>query len=764
MIFLGIKHYLLCVAFIFSVTASFAQSGIHGKIKDAQEKEIPYVNVLLNDLNSGKILGYSTSDTTGFYEIKFKEQTKNKKITFRSIGYSEKTIVLSDSVTELNVVLSEDDYFLKEVVVRPQAIRVKNDTTEYLVASFSDGTERAIEDVIKNLPGVDVQTDGKIYFKGKEIEKITLDQTDLFDSNYKLASKNVPAKYVSKIQAIENYHENRLLRNVANSDKVILNLSLKEDLDAKNLFGEMEGGAGYQDKYSVSSNLFSINRKYKIFDTFSVNNSEISTPFEQSDNMSTLYEYFDSYANSAVVSDYFDSFDSYGIKRSETQRKFNSFNAAYQLSEKIQLTGNLLFNLNKDNLTDSNKLLYYVDSLEINKVSSVENKPQTLLGVVKMKYDIRENAMLEYHGKFDLDSKKMTNNMSIPEAYSYYTNTKNEFFVNDLKLTLALKDSSAIIFNSGIFKNENSQQFRYVKIDNQVDEIDQYIRSDNLQYNMSVSYYNKNKTRFYYQLDAIFNHNEQKMQPSLLLKDDNIVSPEISLSNTAALLGLNATYKIGKSAFTFDSKLGYRKQNLNILDSDNRFEISPRISYQWMSENHKLSVFGAFSTGQLKIDDYLNYFSDYRNLNMGTNLFQTSNSISYGLSYFYFNTMNQSFFLLSYVNLKNKNLFVPKMEITPAMSYGSLVPGQNRDNQFLLINIKKYIDAIRHSVNIDNNLNYFEYANFVNSDSVRINKNYNTYTRISIKSVFSIPVNYTLGGIFRYNIFKTNTSNENHSR
>ncbi|GHT14337.1 hypothetical protein FACS189432_02160 [Bacteroidia bacterium] len=740
-------RFVLLLFLLFCATTAFPQLTLSGKITNVEGKPLPNVNVMIRESGHEKIYHFTSSDKDGVYTLIFNEDEKDKRIVFRILGYDEKTFNLSGVSFPLNVILTETNNVLNEIVIKPQAIRVKKDTTEYMVSSFSDGTEGAIEDVLRKMPGIEVSDNGDISFKGKSIEKIMLDDTDLFDKNYKLASKNVPAKFIDKVQAIENYHENRLLKHAENSDKIILNLSLREDINTQKPIGTIATAGGYENKYALQTNLLSMNKKLKLYDILDLNNSELSSPFSLEDNANTLYEEFDSYADAEVVNGYFDRVSNEGIKRAETKQEFNSLNWVYQPVKKLQLTGNLLFNKNRETFTDHERIFYYSDSLLIDNTSSIKKEPQTVYGSLKLKYDLKENMTLLYQGKYNADKKPMRNTLFIPDAYLYNTLGENKFMTHNLDLTMALKDSSALVFNTSAFSNWNLQQFDYYNMEDSTTEIDQRMKATTFQYNASVKYYNKNRNHFSYTLQAVFSLNDQD------------VNNTASLEDASALINVDMTYKSGKSAFSFTSGMGYRNQTLSSPEqqphTDKRFEFSPHLSYQLSLGNHGISLFGSYAQGKFSLLDYINYFTDYRGSRTGSNVYEYGSSISYGATYFYFKPQNQTFFLLSYIRSINKNMYANKTEITPVMNYSSLIPGQNRENQLLIINFKKYIDELRHGVNWENSLNYMEYSNAVNSDVLRKNKGLSTNSRFSIKSVFDWPVNYNLGVRFRYSAYKT---------
>lgn len=131
----------------------FSQTDLSGKITNTEGMVLPNVNIMIRDAGNEKIYAFTTSSKDGSYTLKFTGERSNKKLVFRLLGYNEKIVDLLSLSFPYNAVLTPTDQILNEIVIKPQAVRVKKDTTEYLVSAFSDGTERSIEDVLKKNAG-----------------------------------------------------------------------------------------------------------------------------------------------------------------------------------------------------------------------------------------------------------------------------------------------------------------------------------------------------------------------------------------------------------------------------------------------------------------------------------------------------------------------------------------------------------------------------------------------------------------------------------
>jgi hypothetical protein len=143
------------------------------------------------------------------------------------------------------MILTPKSISLKEVTVKPDPLRQKGDTLTHNLASFLGKGDVTLEDGLKRLPGVDVAQSGAISYMGKPISQFNIEGLDLLGGKYNLATRNIPADYVTNVEIVRNHHSRRVERDVP-SNEVSMNIKLSKKAKFKP-FGQEEVGAGYME-------------------------------------------------------------------------------------------------------------------------------------------------------------------------------------------------------------------------------------------------------------------------------------------------------------------------------------------------------------------------------------------------------------------------------------------------------------------------------------------------------------------------------------
>ncbi|QOG02714.1 carboxypeptidase-like regulatory domain-containing protein [Flavobacterium sp. MDT1-60] len=263
------KNILLFVIFLMT-SITFAQTvRFDGVIQDEQKNPLEMANIMAVNNGTKAMDSYGITNDKGKFQLTLKPNTSYMvKVSY--LGMKSKEIAISTNTENIvqNIVMDGAGIELEGVeIVREMPVSIKGDTIVYNADSFKSGTEKKLEDVLKKLPGVEVNADGEIEVEGKKVSKLMVEGKDFFDGDTKLGVKNIPADAIDKIQVLRNYNEVGALKGLENDqDNVAMNIKLKEG--KKNFwFGDATAGIGVAEldsRYIINPKLFYYSPKYSI--------------------------------------------------------------------------------------------------------------------------------------------------------------------------------------------------------------------------------------------------------------------------------------------------------------------------------------------------------------------------------------------------------------------------------------------------------------------------------------------------------------------
>ncbi|MEM9143077.1 MAG: carboxypeptidase regulatory-like domain-containing protein [Bacteroidota bacterium] len=258
----------ICLILLMVAGISHAQIALRGVVRDSLNEPLELANVIAINQATNGLESYGITDTKGAYKLKL-GKNGNYKIQISYVGMKTYTEILTTQEVDLTKDFTlEADNVLDEVeVIHKMPIRIKGDTLIYDADSFQNGSERKLEDIVEKLPGVEINEDGQIEVEGKVVNKLMVNGKDFFDGDTKLATQNIPAKAVDKIQVLRNYSEVGQLSGVTNNqDNVAMNIKLKKGKE-NFWFGTVMAGAGASpndELYVVQPKLFYYSPKYSL--------------------------------------------------------------------------------------------------------------------------------------------------------------------------------------------------------------------------------------------------------------------------------------------------------------------------------------------------------------------------------------------------------------------------------------------------------------------------------------------------------------------
>lgn len=273
--------YTLCL--VFTLASSLrVQTLIRGQVNDAASRQpLEAATVVLSSGDSSAPVAYTLTGADGSFTLRTQERPGSRNfgdspdslfVTVSLLGYCTQSLPVRLEKKML-FDLTMQPFRLKEVEVRPGRVWGGQDTIHFQVDGFLGAQDRSIQDVLKKMPGIDIDEDGKIAYNGKEISRFYIEGLDLSNGKYAQLTRNLQAGAVEKVQVLENHQPIRLLREKIKTEDVALNLRLKPDFRDR-WMGGVEAGAGVSPfRWSGAADALQIGRKSQAAYVYKGNNT-----------------------------------------------------------------------------------------------------------------------------------------------------------------------------------------------------------------------------------------------------------------------------------------------------------------------------------------------------------------------------------------------------------------------------------------------------------------------------------------------------------
>jgi len=223
--------------------------------------------ISLTDLSDSSSAGYTLATAKGVFQFTLDKGKYQVVITFQGFQPFVKTFSLTPEKPVMdfgNVILKEKGDMLQEVIVVQPPIKVNKDTVEYNAGSFKTKPNAVVEDLLKKLPGVQVDKNGAITAQGESVTRVLVDGKRFFGDDPKLATKNLPPDIVDKIQVFDDLSDQSKFTGFDDGNRVkTINITTKKD-KRKGYFGKMVAGVGNEQTYDNSVNLHRFNGDQQI--------------------------------------------------------------------------------------------------------------------------------------------------------------------------------------------------------------------------------------------------------------------------------------------------------------------------------------------------------------------------------------------------------------------------------------------------------------------------------------------------------------------
>ncbi len=755
--------------------SSYSQN-ISGTVLNETNEPIEQATIIIKEkIEDNLILAYTTTNTAGKFNLEIDENLTSFSIEIKSFSFVTKSIEITDFASKVkpiifNVQLKEELTELEEVYIQSdrRAIVVKNDTTIFNPEKFMDGNERVVEDLIKKLPGMKVENDGRITFKGKAVESLLLDGDDLFDANYTIGTKNIDVAMVDKLSAIENYIKNPLLHGIDQSNAVAINLTLKKGIT--DFSSNNNVGIGVENSYDINSNILGVSKTLKSFTTASYNNVGKET---------SPYDYFSS--NNVGFKTNTDrqlkipkilngaNFNSdIATERSRINNNlFASVNSIYNVSNKMGVKLNIDYKndaLKRDNFSEIN-YLSPLDSLNRIEEEGIIKKPAFIKSTLKNTYKLSENSLLEYEGKFSLEDIATNIHQDVNgAAQGSAINNKEHIFKNTLSYTKRLTKKSALFGELVVNRSKLNEDVRIApdsRLNNATSNQKIAINNKSI---LASTYYLLNLDKFNTKIGAGYVREEISFFSDL---NSNFLA--LSTNNfeyTTTYPWLETTLSYSLQNWKFKTKLLFRQvaqgiENRNtLLTSDAKnFEIIPNaeITYS-INKKSSLRLFGSYNQEILGIENYFEniIFTSNTNSLKNNQSFETLDSQNISLTYNYNDFFNLFQFYSGISYNYNPNNFFYDYTITSSFTENTRTL-LDLDATSYSINggVDTFINFLNSNVKLNTAYSINKYKNRINNAEIRENSANSLFTDINLKTGFLGILNFENSFQFINTKFKT---------
>ncbi len=775
----------------FFLANGYSQAKIFGIVTEKENSVIAYANVTLKNENSQVIINYTSTDDKGAYKLST-NKTGKYILTFSALNYENISIPLdlSGEVAQINknATLTFKPMELNEVnIITERPITIKKDTITFDAKAFAQGNERVVEDLLKKIPGLSISKEGTIKVGNQEVEKVMIEGDDFFEKGYQLLTKNMPANPIDKIEIYQHYSKNKHLKGIEKSEKVALNLKLKEDAK-RQWFGNMDVGYGLipKNRYVVRGNLMNFGKKNKYYFLTNLNNigeeaigdiNHLIRPYNEGE-VSAIGD--GQSANSLI------HLSSQLPELKEKRINFNnaemtSLNAIYNLTDKIKIKTLGFYYSDENDFFRNSFESFSVGNISFQNTENLKlrNNKITGFGKLDLTYDLSKTKTFYFIGKCNatnedkksdlnfngdlLNEKLQSNNLLLDQKIG---------FVNKFK-------SNKVFLLSGRYINEKTpqnyaaNQFLYQSLFNQkANNLAQIIENRMQFIGLDAHLLDRKKNGDLLEIRLGNQYREDYLISTFSLKQDEILleNPLLYQNNlryNTNDLFINSKYLFNFNNISLQTQADFH-QLYNGLKTPEKLSkqtpsfINPRVSLSWeINKNNSISASYSFNkTNASILDVYSNYIhTGFRIFEKGTGNFNQLDASSMIFNYNWGN-WGEKFFANTIIGYtKNNDFYSTNSQSLQEYTKTDKIIIKDRENIFFSSNFDKYLKPIHTNFKVIFSGSKTQFKNIVNNSDLRNINNTSLNIGYELRSGFKGFFNYHIGTKWNHSIVSTTTTN-----
>ncbi len=747
---------------------------------------VSFATVLLKKASDSAIVSYTQTNKSGFFQLKVKSVGRYL-LSIKSISYAARdTIVIIDDLEKqlvVNFVMKEQQLELNEIILNADLpVRIKKDTIIIDAKAFMQGNEEVVEDLLKKIPGLTVESDGTIKVNNQEVEKIMIEGDDFFERGYKILTKNMPASPLNKIEILQRYSNNRLLKGVEESDKVAINLTLDEDAK-RQWFGNIELGQDVEldSFYQGRFNLMSFGKKNKFYFLGQANSIGTDATGDIGHLINPIRYGEPGFigSNAQLQPLMFMEGGIGNFKRSRSN--FNnaellSLNAIFNPSEKLKIKTLGYFNWDEKNFFRNSTYSFFANDTDFTNTEDFQlrNIYQTTFGKLQLNYDISKSQSLESITSYsdignDARSNLLFNDLSTRESLE----TAQKRFNHHTTYTSRLDSTKVLLLIARVVNEKAPQEYDvnqylfqdlFTTTSSSPDAVNQVIENEMTFAGLQAHFLDRKKSGNLFEIQLGNDYRLDKLGNELRFRESGtaVLSPIGYQNNTrygVNDLYVNSSYLYKLKDWKITGKVALH-QLLNSLEqsgvqSDQQpFFINPSLNVNYeINKKNRLSLNLAQNRTNAQVLDVYDQFvlTSFRSFNKGTGTFNQLDASTASFNYQLGNWSDKFFATFSSSYSKNHDFFSSNTIIEPNFSQSERIVIKDREYISLNATVDYYLSLLSSNVKLKASHFISEFKNVINNSQLREVQSVNSSLGLEMRSAFDGVFNYHIGTTWNFN-------------
>lgn len=785
-----ILRLLLCWLLLCRLPCSASAQSIiiEGQVRDSLGRPVDFANVYVQaEADSSAILAFAMTDPDGQYRLEIRRAPGRLLLTAGKLSFEKQSVTLfvppgrEETTIRQDILLNSKTYSFKEVIVHTESppVVIRKDTIIFKADAFTDGNEEVVEDLLRRLPGVEVTETGVISVNGKTIEKVLVERDDLFGKGYQLVTQNMSAELVDKVEILDHYSGNPLLKGIEDSDKVAVNLLLKEDRKST-LFGNAQLGYSPPDFYENRSNLISFNRKTKYYLLGNANNigKNPAEDFLFKEN-GTLFEEdpLGADATALPLINLTQQQPDLGRARyHQNNAEFASLNAVYRPRESLKIKGLAFLDFDEFRLRENSRWQYTVENIDIREDKNLRNAGRAFSFKLDGIYQPDDKTRLVYAGS-RFQRKNQTRRQLISNQRKLAEQLNEEAIINQHRLTITRKLDNQRVLQVFARRLTDEKPQKYL-VDNFFSDpsffpgqyestIAQQGNRHRLNFSGLLGQYMQNIDDNILDIRFAYTHTAERLSGELHFSDPDgsLRSAGDNFANEASLrlTDLFTSLKYQQQLFptlalggTLEMHYIHARSKNGLSDSAHSADATvttglhplPKVRINW-EPNDKNQLLLAYSRGLRNTslpDIYKNYIlDDYRNLTAGAGQFHSLTSQYLLLNYRYGGWSKQFLINASLNVIRDDRYLSSRYRIYPDINTSSKIVLKDRHLTSLNISVDRFLDALAGNLKLKAGLSGNAFENILNDSMLRTIRSNTLSFGGEWRSAFEGRFNFHLG-------------------